>query len=70
MDNNLNDCLYQRKMSVSELARRTKVSRTTITDIIKGRKDSITFSTARKLGNALNCSISELFPGINENASR
>lgn len=70
MYNTLSELLYQNRMSVSELSRKTSLSRTTITDIIKGRKDSITFTTAQKLGNALNCPVSELFPNIKENTSR
>lgn len=70
MTNTLNERLHQNRMSVSELARKTSLSRTTITDIIKGRKDSITFTTAQKLGNALNCFVAEIFPDIKENSSR
>lgn len=70
MTNTLNERLHQNRMSVSELARKTSLSRTTITDIIKGRKDCITFTTAQKLGNALNCFVAELFPDIKESPSR
>lgn len=69
MNNTLSERLYQNRMSVSELSRKASLSRTTVTDIIKGRKDSITFTTARKLGDALNCPVSELFPDIKGSAS-
>ena len=70
MTNTLDDLLYKNRMSVSELSRRTKVSRTTITDIAKGRKSNINLTTAEKLCKGLNCSVSDLFPDMNKkNAS-
>lgn len=70
MDNTLAEFLYKRRMTVSELSRKTKLSRTTITDIAKGRKRSVNLATVEKLCKGLNCSALDLFPDINKSASR
>lgn len=69
MYNTLDELLHERRLSVSDLSRKTGVSRTTITDIIKGRKNNITFETAKKISACIGCSVSDLFPDIKENAS-
>ena len=70
MNNMFDEFMHNKRISVSELSRKTGVSRTTITDIMKGRKNNITFETARKLCSGIGCAISDLFPDIKENASR
>ena len=69
MNNTFDKFLHDRNISISELSRKTGVSRTTITDIMKGRKNNVTFETAIKLSNGVGCSVIDLFPDIKENAS-
>lgn len=69
MNSAFDTIMHNKRLSISELSRKTGVSRTTITDIIKGRKKNVTFETAIKLSNGVGCSVVELFPEIKENAS-
>ncbi len=69
MENAFGKYLHDRRISVSELSRKTGVSRTTITEILKGRKKNLTFETAAKLSEGIGCSIADLFPDITKSAS-
>lgn len=66
MENAFGKALHDHRISVSELSRKTGVSRTTITEIIKGRKKNLTFETAVKLSDGIGCSVIELFPDIDK----
>ena len=64
MNNTFDKFLHERGISVSELSRKAKVSRTTITDIMKGRKKNVTLETAKRLSKGIGCDITALFPDI------
>lgn len=65
-NNLLEKILKNKQISVSELARRAGVSRTTLTDLIKSRKTNLTVSKAEKISAALGCSVAEVFPGVRQ----
>ena len=67
MVNNLYEKLIDKHVSVSELSRATKISRTTLTDLIKQRKHNLTFVKAKKIADFFGCSVTALFPELNEN---
>jgi DNA-binding Xre family transcriptional regulator len=69
LNNTLDEHMRSQKMSVSDLSRKAKISRTTITDIIKGRKANVTLNTAKNLSNCLGCGIPDLFPDLKSSAS-
>ena len=58
------DALYKQRTNISQLSRKTGVSRTTLTDIAKARKHNITLNKAKKICSGLNCSVEELFPEL------
>lgn len=60
-NNRLEKIMNDKHISVSELARRAGVSRTTLTDLIKSRKTNLTISKAEKISAALGCSVAEVF---------
>lgn len=66
MDNRLLEKLHEHDMSVSDLSRKTGISRTTLTAIIKGRKNNLTFNKASTMAAVFGCSVSDIFPDLNE----
>lgn len=62
--NLLPEIMKRKNIGVSELARLTGLSRTTITELIKGRKGNITVSKAAKLSAVLKCPLAEIFPDM------
>ncbi len=61
-ENNLKRLLFEKDMNISTLSRATHISRSTLTDILKGRKTNITFAKASVICECLGCSMDELFP--------
>lgn len=59
------DALYKQRTNISQLSRKTGISRTTLTDIAKARKRNITLNKAKAICSELNCSLAELFPDLN-----
>lgn len=58
------DAMYKERTNISQLSRKTGISRTTLTDIAKARKHNITFKKANEICEALNCSVAELFQDL------
>lgn len=69
MKNNLSKKLSENKASISELSRKTGISRTTLTDIVKCRKSNITFKKALLLSDFFKCSVGEIFPCMSKDNS-
>ena len=62
--NLVSEIMKRENICVSELARLAGLSRTTITELIKGRKGNITFSKAAKISAVLKCPLAEIFPDM------
>ncbi len=58
------EALRNQGMNISELSRKTRISRTTLTDIAKARKFNITLNKAREICACLNCSVVDIFPDL------
>lgn len=61
MENNLKVIRSNRKLTQSELAEKSGVSRQTIIGIENGSRVSVTTNTLIKLAKALSCTIEEIF---------
>lgn len=64
MTNILSEKLTERGTSVSELSRATGISRTTLTDLVKQRKNNLTLTKAKAIADFLRCPVSEIFPEL------
>lgn len=61
-DNRLNKLMKDRNINISALSKATGISRTTITDLVKKRKDNISVEKVEKICTALNCDFWDFFP--------
>lgn len=59
--------LKEQNTNISQLSKKTHISRTTLTDIAKSRKRNITINKAKKICSCLNCSVVDIFPEIMHN---
>ncbi len=58
--------LKAKGINISQLSRKSHISRTTLTDIAKMRKNNITLDTVRTICACLGCSAVEIFPDLKE----
>lgn len=65
-DNRLNKLMKERNINISALSKATGISRTTITDLVKKRKNNISVETVEKICTALNCDFWDFFPKNSE----
>jgi len=61
LDNKLNEVRTNVGMSISELARRSKISRQTIYSIEKSERENISTLTMLSIAKALNKNVSDIF---------
>ncbi len=61
MENKLKQIREESGMSQEELARKSTVSRTTISELENGKTDVITNVTLEKIANALNKKVTDIF---------
>ena len=54
--------------NISQLARATKLSRPTITSILKGKQKNPKIQTLEKIAEVLNCSVDELMNKIKKSS--
>ena len=63
---NLSRILGEKKMKMSELAKQSGVSKTTILSLYHEGAKGVTFEVLSKIGTALNCELSDLLEFIEE----
>ena len=63
---NLSRILGEKKMKMSDLAKQSGVSKTTILSLYHEKAKGITFEVLEKIGTALDCEVSDLLEFIEE----
>lgn len=64
IDNKFSTILGSRLIKISQVARDTGISRTTLTNIYYKRSTYITFTVLNKLCSYLECGVDDLFPYV------
>ena len=64
IDNNFSAILGSRLIKISQVARDTGISRTTLTNIYYKRSTYITFAVLNKLCEYIECGVDDLFPYV------
>lgn len=64
MKNNLIAIMSKKDMSISDVSRISGISRTTLTDIAKNRKNNITLKKALNLCKVLQCDVADIFSEV------
>lgn len=68
--NHLAELLGRRKLKISEVARATGISRSTLTSMYYGKSSAVSFDVLDKLCKHLNCTIGELLNLSDEDADQ
>lgn len=61
MKNKLKEVREQKKMSQEELSKKSKVSRTIISELENGKTNVVTNVTLEKIAEALECKVTDIF---------
>ena len=64
IDNKFSTILGSKLIKISQVARDTGISRTTLTNIYYKRSTYITFTVLNKLCSYLECGVDDLFPSV------
>lgn len=65
---NLRTARRLKDITQAELARRAGLDQTTISDIERGRNRNPSLDSARRIAEALGCTVDEIFPAIQQEA--